>query len=221
MKKLIITLMIVTLATSLFAQSDYFLPAKGTSLKYSVKVSSPMGEQTLYAKQFLKDLSGDKAITVTEIYKENTFDVPMQAQETVYKVMPDSYNISVKEVMSGNLAQIEDIKILESSGDVVFPKTVKIGQEYPGATMKLEGTTQGMKLTFNIKVGPIKAEANETIEVPAGKFDCVKMTQKTTVEVMGQEQVVETTFWCADGVGMIKKISDMGMASSVEELLSK
>jgi hypothetical protein len=69
--------------------------------------------------------------------------------------------------------------------DDAWEQEVKIGEE---------------KMTLSCKVG------NDEVEVPAGKFKAV------TVQAIGKtgDKVFTTTYWFAEGVGIVKQVADFG-----------
>ena len=64
--------------------------------------------------------------------------------------------------------------------------------------------------------------AAETVEVPAGKFDCLKFEETVEVELMGQPVKTKTTSWISRGVGVFKQTTDSmnGMVTVTMELTS-
>ena len=57
----------------------------------------------------------------------------------------------------------------------------------------------------------------ETVSVPAGKFEAMKLMTKV-VQPRGGAPVTKT-YWYAPGVGLVKSMTDTGSVKSTTELL--
>jgi hypothetical protein len=103
----------------------------------------------------------------------------------------------------GNL----DVKV--SGDDLLLPATLQPGQTLGGANFAIQarlGEVKIMDRTFTVKER--KVEGVETIETPAGKFECHKITYLTDVEgMLGKVRTFKTVVWYAKGPGMVRNES--------------
>lgn len=210
MKKLLFTLALCFFAGASFAQIMF--PAEGKIMEYSATVTSPMGDQKMDIKQYVKSREGDKIVLTTETAL-HTFDIK-------YTLSGDKVTIPLKELMSSSLGQMGNFEVLESSGDITYPMDFEPGKTYDGGTMKIKATVQGMEVTMNLSMENRQAVGKESITVPAGTFECIKVTEEMVIQVMGQDQVSEMTSWYAPGTGLVKQFTSSmnGMVTNTMEL---
>ncbi len=211
MKKALFTLAVCLFAGAAFAQSIF--PGEGKVLEYSAVVKSPMGEQKMDIKQYVKEKSGDKVTVVTETAgKEMSID---------YKIDGNKIIIPLQEIMASSLAQMGNFEVVETTGDIVYPYDFEPGKEYDGAKMKIKANVQGMEMVMGLSMENRRSEGKESVTVPAGTFDCIKVVEEVVVQVMGQEQVTEITTWYAPGTGPVKQFTNSmnGMVTNTMELV--
>lgn len=110
----------------------------------------------------------------------------------------------------------------ESSGEMIYPKNPENGKNYGTATMKFAASMMGTDINIEAQVKDRAVTAAETVEVPAGKFDCLKFEETVEVELMGQPVKTKTTSWISRGVGVVKQTTDSmnGMVTVTMELTS-
>jgi hypothetical protein len=102
-----------------------------------------------------------------------------------------------------------DLDVQVSGEDLVLPATLQPGQTLSGANFALQarmGEVKIMDRTFTVK--DRKVEGVETVETPAGKFECYKITYLTDVEgMLGKVRTFKTVVWYAKGPGMVRNES--------------
>ena len=88
--------------------------------------------------------------------------------------------------------------------------------------MKIKATVYGMSMEMDIFQEDRIAEARETVEVPAGKFECIRFSEKMIIKIMGQNQETVNTYWLSPGTGMIRQTTEAmnGMVKTTLELQS-
>lgn len=211
MKKLVFTLALCLFAGAAFAQVMF--PQEGKVMEYSMKVKSPMGDQDLTAKQYLKSKTATEAVVVTDAMGQN--------METVYTLADNQVTLSLKNLLASSMgAAAGSLEVVEGTGLLVYPFELEVGKEYEPITAKIKGNMQGMELSMDLSMENRKAEAKESVTVPAGTFECVKLVEELVIKVMGQEQITETTSWYAIGVGLVKQTTNAlnGMVANTMEL---
>lgn len=99
---------------------------------------------------------------------------------------------------------------VEASGDdLALPATLAAGQDLGGASFNLKARMSGVKIMDrNFTVKDRKVEGVETLQTPAGKFECYKITYLTDTEgMMGKSRTLKTVVWYAKGPGMVRNES--------------
>ncbi|HAH58211.1 MAG TPA: hypothetical protein DCL86_08700, partial [Bacteroidales bacterium] len=89
------------------------------------------------------------------------------------------------------------------ASDLAFPSRMEVGQTLPdgSVSMKVSGGMAMLNMTVNIINR--KVEAFESITVPAGTFDCYKITYDTDVKSI-VKVTTTTAEWIAKNVGMVR-----------------
>ncbi len=208
MKKLFLTTLFAAFSLIAFSQNYYLVPQEKKVLNYSHSVTSPMGDKTMYSKQYVTGQSANSITVATDVFLNETDEKSLQSVEMVYKLDSDNYIISISDVLKPVLAQLGEFEIVSSSGDITIPLTPKIGAKLPNANLVIKANVQGMSLEMDIEIRNRQMEAKEKVIVGAGEFECYKFTQESVVKVMGQEQVSKSIEYYAPGVGMVKNIVD-------------
>lgn len=124
-----------------------------------------------------------------------------------YTCTGDAYEADMSDFfnsVTGTLPQEVEIKM--SSIKLVFPKNMKVGDELTEADAEFSATMMGMKLmSGKVSQTNRKVIAEEKITVPAGSFDCLKITETITSDFSIRKVEFETTTWIAKGVGMVRQ----------------
>lgn len=220
MKKSILTLALVLAALVSSAQGSWFFPDEGKVNRYSTTATALTEKTTLYTSVYVKSAdNGAYTVQSTVFQNENDTNL-MQSVSAVYKTVQGGYELDMRETLKSSFAALGDLKVEEYSGDAVYPKNPSVGQSYDNITMTLGANIQGNAFNISVEVKDRKITAKETIEVPAGKFDCLKFEETTIAKVMGQEIKTQTTTWIAKGIGTVKQETDSmnGMVKAVMEL---
>ena len=133
--------------------------------------------------------------------------------ETVHTIMTaelykSSIIASLREMIkqSGEYVSEQDFATLEKTikpkGNIKVPIPAKVeeGETFPNSTIRcsIMGQSAGVKIVKGSYLG------YEEIEVPAGKFNCVKLTY--TLSFIGEGADQKITTWYAPEVGMVKNV---------------
>lgn len=220
MKKILFTLSLALGVSSLCAQDYYFFPAPGKEALYSVKVESPMGSQEAFTIQ-RTSLNG-KTVEVVSDVKMSLDAAPVHTVTVKYQDAGDYYVAEVKDALASMLGSLGDFSLELLSGELRYPKQMKVGTTFPDVKATIKANVQGMALELDLLITDRKIDAKEAVEVPAGKFECYRFTEKMVMSVMGQEQETQTTYWIAPEVGLVKQQTSVqgGMMNTSVELQS-
>jgi len=99
----------------------------------------------------------------------------------------------------------KDMQVSLTSDKLDLPNNLTVGQTLKEGTATMVISNQGMKLmTMNIHVYNRKVETKETITVPAGTYECFKITYDVESKVIFKVQG-KAAEWYAKGIGMVKQ----------------
>ncbi len=220
MKKSVLTIVSVLAALVSSAQESWFFPDEGKVNRYITTATALTEKTTLYTSVYVKSATDDAYTVQSDVFQNENDTAPMQTVTTVYKIAEGGYSIDMRETLKSSFASLGTLSVDEYSGDALYPQNPREGQSYDNITMTLAANIQGNAISINVEVKDRKITAEETIEVPAGKFDCLKFEETTIAKVMGQEVKTQTTTWIARGIGTVKQRTDSmnGMVTAVMEL---
>lgn len=221
MKRTLILMALMLISAAAVAQDNWFFPPQGKVNCYATTVKSMSGSQTMYSK--IRSAADNNAITVTsEVFTSADAAAPAQTSSVKYNITDDAYVIDFKDALSSIMGSMQDVDMTESSGEMIYPKNPENGKNYGTATMKFAASMMGTDINIEAQVKDRAVTAAETVEVPAGKFDCLKFEETVEVELMGQPVKTKTTSWISRGVGVVKQTTDSmnGMVTVTMELTS-
>ncbi len=173
-------------------------------------------EYTYYNKKDKVNSSSLQKVTMIEDSGSKGLTAKMDAQLKDKKgkeMMTTTYEISCRDnvlymdmtALMPELTQSFSQMDMEMTGDdLQLPSRLTIGQTLPDATMKIKAGTGGMNImNMTIEIVDRKVEGQETVETPAGTFDCYKISQTTKTKMMIGKEFTSAE-WYAQGVGMVK-----------------
>jgi hypothetical protein len=125
-----------------------------------------------------------------------------------------------------NIPQTTDMEVIISGDMLSYPNNLSAGMSLPDVSveMKAKMKATGMNImTTKTRIFNRQVIGKEMVEVPAGKFECMKITyeSETKVGIMGTFKV-KTTEYIAKNVGIVKSESiDEKGKKTHEQVLSK
>lgn len=220
MKKLLLTLIAVLSLFTLSAQENPLFPKAGITTISKVSISSPNGNQELYSSQNVVS-ENDKLICTIGIYQSLDSENPVSSTKLTYTKTEKGYTIPIIDMVRDQLAQIRNISVVSTSGDYLIPETFEAGEKYPESSVVLKGDIMGNNVEVTISIKERETIGKESVEVPSGKYECMKYKETINVSVMGQDIVSNVTAWYYPGLGTVKQTTDSmgGMISTVAELV--
>jgi hypothetical protein len=214
-KSLLLSVFTLLLSISAIAQCDMYFPLKaGASFEmttYNTK-EEPNGTVTYYIKEVRNN--GTEADLMSEV-KDKKGKVQSTATYTVL-CKGTEMNIDIKALVpAATMDGYKDMDVkAKGEGYLVLPSALTVGATLPDATMSWDISAQGqttVMTTLSMTVTNRKVEAKETITVPAGTFECYKITGNTRMETatFGLKVPIEmkTIEYFAPGVGLVKSIT--------------
>jgi hypothetical protein len=219
MKKLFLTVLICFAAILLYAQNGYIFPGSGKTNVYKMSVESTMGSNTMIVKQSCTKSDSGQILLKTESTDLKGGEVTPTAV-IAFNENEKNYTIPLNDLMKSQLAAFENLQIVDSYGNLSWPKELNVGDKLEKTTIKIKATIQGMDIEAVISMDNREVIGKETIEVPAGKFDCIKVKESIIIDMMGQQITNVSTECYAKEIGLVKQITDTmgGMATTTMEL---
>lgn len=147
----------------------------GSSTKFTVKVMS-------------YDNKGNETFTSTydAFCKDGKFEFDM------------NYMMS-----SESMAAYQDMDMeIDATEMEMPPMDASAGTKLKDAALSMRVSASGIGINMKIDITERSVEAIETIETPAGKFDCIKISQNVATKMMVKITMTSKE-WYAEGVGMV------------------
>jgi hypothetical protein len=185
---------------------------------YPVRAGAIMGYQSIDAKG---KITGTSRITIlgkdqqgnATVYnvKSESFDEknkPLTTNEYAMKCEDGVFSVDMKSMIDPkSMEGFKDMEITFSGTDMTYPQSLSVGQSLPDANVTMGAATGGlslMKMTINITNR--KVEALESVTVPAGTFECYKITYELESK-MGIKVLTNGVQWINRGAGAVKSES--------------
>ncbi|HEA29256.1 MAG TPA: hypothetical protein ENH91_04570 [Leeuwenhoekiella sp.] len=200
---------LLTFTPTIFAQNN-------CSKFYPTKIG-----KTLIIHQFDKR---DKLATITSYTVK---DVAQDENGTILTIAmrlidgkdeEELTNVEFKAICTGNTTKIDPESLLApgifdqyknmdysiTGNGLSIPNELHVGENLADGDVTMAIDTGIMKINATILMTNRKVQAKEKITVPAGMFDCYKITSTNSFK-MGMTQTNLTTQWIAEGIGMVQE----------------
>lgn len=209
MKKLLFTLISVAFGITSWGQ--------GCEGFYPLKTGAVIEMQTYSAKEKLTGTNRQTVLEASETadgmvikVKSEQFDEkgkPVFEQELQMRCKDNVFYMDMESFLDPNaMNSMKDMEVTVDASDLAFPSHMEVGQTLPDGrvSMKVSGAMAMLNMTVNIINR--KVEAFESISVPAGTFDCYKITFDTDVKSI-VNVTTTTAEWVSKNVGMVRSES--------------
>jgi hypothetical protein len=102
------------------------------------------------------------------------------------------------------MGDMKDMQMEVSGVDLEIPSTMVVGLTLPDANVNVSFSMNGMVIMrMYVKITNRKVAAQESVTVPAGTFDCFKITYDIETKAMAKI-TASAAQWMAKGPGMVK-----------------
>lgn len=167
---------------------------KNEAFAYMALDKSSEYTYALQRMEGIKATDGTQVVTMTE-------STPEKAVFSITRAgaMSDLGNEDVEARKDG----IYQLKMAMGELDkpmLVMPGDVKEGSSWP-SEFTLDKVEGSKKVVFKVEN---KAEKIEKVKVPAGEYDCLKVTTKGTMTVDGKVSNLDSSAWYAKEIGSVK-----------------
>lgn len=188
----------------------FFYPTEvGTTLEYTF-YNKKGREESYQTQKIVDNKMVDGAIVVGIEATSTTGRKKDEEVTTTFEVKCDDgkFYINMNDFTSSvNYEQYKsspDVEVTVDSDDMYYPSDLSVGQTLPDGKVEIAVTANGMKMFGStITVKDRKVEKKETIETPAGNFECLKVTSTVVTKSM-MSMETQTIQWLAEDVGIVK-----------------
>ncbi|MBA4851197.1 hypothetical protein [Emticicia sp. BO119] len=145
---------------------------------------------------------------VSMVFAHEVYDAKgklISKSESVGKCIGGDYYTDIRNISSDVMPKSPDMKITVTGDQMIYPGDLKVGDNLKDASINVKtGFEGGMTImNMNANITNRKVEAYETVETPAGKFDCAKITYTMNMKFMGN-RTMKCAEYIAKGVGLVK-----------------
>ena len=191
MKKMLLLLMMLAGASSLFSQAPYCCVTKGAELTYTDYDAK--GKETGITTNVYKDVK-----VISEMYYDVTMETTVNASGMVTTVA------TAMEVRNGS-AMISmgqgSIDLTATDPELMrIPNQLAVGYKLPLGEMTVD--LGGLRVKSTITENEVVDR--EEITTPAGTFKCYVVKQTSEGRVMGIKSSTTIKTWYARGIGAVK-----------------
>ncbi|HOU99007.1 MAG TPA: hypothetical protein PLP65_09195 [Bacteroidales bacterium] len=186
--------------------NDFYSFKTGTSIEYIHNNAKDKMESI--SKMTVSDVSttdGIVTLKTDNVFYDDKEKETYKFQQTYYcqdgNITFDMSNMFDPKTMEG----YKDMQVSMTSDKLDLPNSLSVGQTLKEGNATMVISNQGMKLmTMSVHVFNRKVDSQETITVPAGTYNCYKITYDVESKVMFKIQG-KAAEWYAKGVGMVKQ----------------
>jgi hypothetical protein len=207
MKRLLMTMFVIVIGAGLYAQNSFFPTKAGMALTYAN--SDAKGNTDSYSILTIKDVKGSgKNMTVTcgvTALDKNRKPPKNSPGEMTYQVVIKD-GVVIMDVNQMIPAEMKDqgVKADVKGTPMEIPDNLQPGQSLKNSEVTITIDLGIMKMSSAVKMTDGKCLAIEDVKVPAGTFNCRKITQKITTTAMNITTVQTSVSWYAPNIGTVK-----------------
>lgn len=191
---------------ALMAQNSvpYFCVDKGTVLEYTRKYTD--GKVKWYHKMTMINVEieeGKGVITYSsQLFNEKKKPYTDTPPEMRAIVDDGSISINIAETMTSIFkSALGEKRNIRSSGDMsLLPSDMEPGDSLPDAFCSV----YAFGMTMNISVTKRIVLEYDTLDTPAGNFDCIVIRESKVEKGMGRNRRTTANTWYARSVGMVR-----------------
>lgn len=207
MKRLILAVIFIFAAINAFSQEcKGFIPTTAnTVLEYNhlnAKGKIESSSKTIY-KEF-KQLADAFSIKTDNFYYDDNGKETYKA-EYEYFCKDGVISFNMNSMMDpAMMSQYKDMEVKMESDKMEIPSSLSVGQTLNNGTCTMTISNQGVKMmTMTVVVTNRKVEAVEQVTVPAGTYECYKITYDVESKMMFKVQT-KAIEWYSMNTGLVK-----------------
>lgn len=214
MKKTALYLFVLAFAIgSLTAQencSKYYPMEEGTSFQYTMY--NKKGKTEGITDYTISNVNTDGGTTSATFDLKFTDNKGKEVYNSDYTISCSENGIKIDYASlfpSQMMKQYEEMGLeMDITGtDIQLPNELSVGKVLEDANVSIAMSMSGIKMNISVDQTNRKVEKKESVNTPAGTFECYLITETTTSKTMGATQEMNNKLWLAEGVGMVKQES--------------
>lgn len=185
----------------------YFPMSEGTSSEMTIydkkdKVSGMSTYKVIESKE-----TDNGVIATVEMNFSDKKGNPGVEMSYEAKCQDGKYYLNLENSFSQLTSQYEaqGMAVTIEDGIAVIPNNLAVGDQLEDALMTMKMSSSVMNMEMTVTITDRKVTGKETITTPAGAFDCIILSQKSTMK-MGKLMTVTTSSkeWLSKGVGHVR-----------------
>lgn len=154
---------------------DGFKEGSKTKMVHYDKKDKVTGFTTTTIKE-KKSLTNGVSVSVHQLF-DDTEDYTFESEFTMECRDGVTYVDMEKFIDPNTLSAYQDMEIEVQADNITIPANAKPGDDLQGGSVTVTvDTGTPVRVTLTVDVTNRKVESKETIETPAGKFDCLKIS---------------------------------------------
>jgi len=199
-------LMMMLIISRSFAQEcEYYPVKKGAIMAY--QSMDDKGKITGTSRITILDILQSASSAVYNVKAEFWSDKnkPLDTREYTMKCEDGVFSIDMKSMLDPkSMEGFKDMEITFSGTDMSFPSSLSAGQVLPDADVTIGLASGGLTMmNMTVKVTNRKVVGVESVTVPAGTFECYKITYDAETK-MGIKITSTAAQWLNKGAGSVK-----------------
>lgn len=219
MTRIILFLALLTGSIALRAQDcgSYFAFQKG--LKFELTSYDKKDKPAALLKYQIidyKPVNGGTSL----VFSTETYDPKgklLAKGESFGKCIDGSYYTDVRNISSDMIPKAVNLRMDITGDQLTYPAKLNVGDKLNDASVTVKSSLEnGMTLmTLTVNIVDRQVAGMETVETPAGTFDCVKITYTMNMRLMGN-RTLKGTEYLAKGIGVVKseQVNEKGQKQS-------
>lgn len=185
----------------------YYPMSKGISFELSSydledKVNAIINYKIIESKEIENGV-----VATSEINFSDAEGNPGLAMKYDAKCQDGKYYLNLEGMFSQLTSQYEaqGMEVSVENGISVVPNNLSVNDQLEDATMSMKMSSTAMNMEFDITISERTVTGEEKITTPAGTFDCMILSQKTTTK-MGDMMTITTSSkeWISKGTGTVR-----------------
>jgi len=201
-----LTITIVPTSKAQNGCEGYMLVEKGVTLEYTDYDAKNV--VTGSRSSTITDLTTNGTIltvTIHSISKDKKGKVSSES-DVLFTCENGVIKIDMKSMMDQKMMDgMEGMEMTIDQTNIEFPATFTEGQNLPDGSMNMTVSSGGMQIMkLTAKMTERKVEVSENITTPAGTFNCFKLSQVMTTEMMGRATRTKSVDWFSMGIGSVR-----------------
>lgn len=182
----VIMLAFILSGVTLAQECSYYSLSEGTVVAY--QNLDAKGKVTSTTRSTCLNVSQEGGATIYTIKSEyaDTKNKNQSTKEFGMRCENGEFHVDMQSMVDPkSMEAFKDMEISVDSKDIIFPSALTTGQVLPDASITISAATGGVNLlNLVLNVTNRKVVGTESVTVPAGTFECYKITYDVETKMM-------------------------------------